>query len=130
MRHMNKNGEFDRFLTLLARYLYNQGWYTQGHYVQARTTYEEVETYLAEHCYSREKSKQIVEDIKQQMLKGNMTDKEQNLRIWDEGWKAFWSGSKQDACPDYPELEQRDEWMSGWLTAQSSEESAAPTEIS
>ncbi len=129
MRRMSDNKEFDKFLTLLARYLYDQGWYTQGHYVQSRTTYEEVEKYLGDHCFSKEKSQQIVEQFKQQVVKENMTKSEQ-IRIWDEGWKAFWDGAKQDTCPNYPDQEQRDEWMSGWLTAQSSEQSAAPTEIS
>jgi ribosome modulation factor len=126
---MTQSEQFDRFLTLVARYLYDQGWYTQSHYVQTRTTYEAVEEYLENHCYSREKSRLLVEQFRQQATQKDMTDNEQK-RIWDEGWKAFWDGKKQDACPDYPEQEQRDEWMSGWLTAQSSEESASPTEIS
>lgn len=123
------NDDFEQFLTLLDEFLYSQGWYTNGWYIREKChTYEEIENYLEEHCYSRAKSKEVVETIRQK-VKGHMTDSEQKS-IWDKGWQAFWSGSKQDTCPDYPEQEQRDEWMSGWLTAQSSEASIAPTEIS
>ena len=122
--------EFERFLNLLDDYLYNHGWYINGWYIREKCfTYLAVEDYLEEHCYSRAKSKEVVEYVRELAQKGTMSIKEQPT-VWDAGWNAFWSGSKQDACPDYPEQELRDEWMSGWLTAQSAEESAAPTEIS
>ena len=121
---------FDRFLNLLEDYLYEQGWYVNGRYIREKYfTYMAVEDYLEAHCYSRPKSKEIVENFRQQAKKDSMEETERK-NIWDEGWSAFWSGKKQDACPDYSEQEKRDEWMSGWLTAQSSDESASPTEIS
>lgn len=120
--------DFDRFLNLLEDYLYEQGWYVNGRYIREKCfTYMAVEDYLEAHCYSRAKSKEIVEDIRRQAKKDNM-DETTRKSIWNEGWEAFWAKKGQDACPSYPEQEQRDEWMSGWLTAQSAEILPLPSE--
>jgi len=50
-----------------------------------------------------------------------MTDYEK-LQAWDAGFKAYWEKKPQTDCPDYPESDLRDEWMTGWLTAQSADE--------
>ena len=42
-------------------------------------------------------------------------------RIWGEGWDAYWFGLNQDSCPNYSDQEERDEWMMGWLSAQSAD---------
>ena len=38
--------------------------------------------------------------------------------VWDLGWNAYWAGKPQADMPDYLFQEVRDEWMTGWLTAQ------------
>jgi ribosome modulation factor len=52
----------------------------------------------------------------------DMNYEEQNEKLreyWDRGWNDYWNGVKQNNCPTYEEQEKRDEWMLGWLTAQS-----------
>ena len=49
-----------------------------------------------------------------------MTDNEKK-EYWNEGWDDYWDGIEQNDCPTYPEQEKRDEWMLGWLTAQSAD---------
>ena len=49
-----------------------------------------------------------------------MTD-DQLKEYWDRGWNDYWDGKKQNNCPTWPDQEKRDQWMMGWLTAQSTE---------
>ena len=59
---------FNRFLDRLDDYLYDQGWYTNGEYIKQKCKdYQEVETYLTEHCYGAFESKRIVEQIKSEI---------------------------------------------------------------
>ena len=50
-----------------------------------------------------------------------MTDARRK-ELCDLGWESYWEGKTQNDCPDYPNQEERDEWMSGWLSAESSDE--------
>jgi len=64
-----RQANFNDFLEALGDYLYKQGWYVNGQYIKQKCkTYKEVEDYLEEHCYSRPKSKQIVEQFRQKVL--------------------------------------------------------------
>jgi len=46
-----------------------------------------------------------------------MTD-ERRKELGDLGWKAYWDRKSLEDCPDLPLQEERDEWVSGWLSAQ------------
>jgi hypothetical protein len=62
---MNKEEHFNRFLDAIEDYLSTEGWYTQGYYIRQKCkTFEEVEKYLTDHCYTKIESKQIVDRIK------------------------------------------------------------------
>ena len=46
--------------------------------------------------------------------------------FWNLGWDAYWKGINQDGCPTLcvkSGPESRYEWMLGWLTAKSADES-------
>ena len=49
-----------------------------------------------------------------------MTDYDK-LKAWDTGFKAYWEKKEQPDCPDYSSQDERDEWMMGWLTAQTAD---------
>ena len=46
---------------------------------------------------------------------------DQLKEYWDRGWNDYWNGVNQNNCPTWPDQEKRDQWMMGWLTAQSTE---------
>lgn len=52
---------FNRFMEVLQKYLYENGWYTQSHYIGLKVnSFKEAEEYLALHCYDKRESKRIV----------------------------------------------------------------------
>lgn len=57
---------FQLFLRALSDYLYSEGWYTQSDIITRAKSYEDVESYLTEHCYSAEETKEIVTKLKAQ----------------------------------------------------------------
>ena len=59
---------FQRFLSAMEYYLYDASWYTQSMYVKKCKTFDDVEKYLTDHCYSRSESAEIVAKIKLQTL--------------------------------------------------------------
>ena len=75
---------FIRFLYEMSIYLYFQGWYSQIYYIVEKcSTFEEVEEYLCQHCYSRDKSKKILLEIKLR-TKNSYKNKhaKNNLKRW------------------------------------------------
>jgi hypothetical protein len=63
------SAHFDRFLTTLDGYLYQQGWYTNGAAIREKCkTFEEVEAYLSDHCYSKSEAKELVAKLRLQSL--------------------------------------------------------------
>lgn len=63
-------------------------------------------------------SGQIMSITKHIILNEENDMKQETYTIWDRGWNDFWDGKNQNDCPTYPEQEERDEWMLGWLAAQ------------
>lgn len=67
-----KNCHFERFLDAMDAYLIEDGWYINGKYIREKCkTFEDVEQYLFEHCYSRMESKMIVASLKLKTLNEN-----------------------------------------------------------
>jgi len=62
------NNQFDLFLNKLDDYLQKDGWYVNGDNIRrVCTSYEDVITYLSEHCYSATESRRIVSNIKKEI---------------------------------------------------------------
>ena len=64
---LSERNHFNRFLDAIDDYLYGEGWYINGRCIRQKCkTFEEVEKYLFEHCYSKIESRGIVSKLRLQ----------------------------------------------------------------
>jgi hypothetical protein len=114
---MMKNKYFEKFLDGIDDYLYEQGWYINGRCIREQCkSFEEVEAYLSDHCFSKAESHEVVSKLRLSVM--NEVEKD---RVYDEGWNSYFNEILLDDNP-YTDKELYDEWTNGWLLARWADE--------